>query len=548
MTRLRQYENNRGLSDFTDTLNPGVDNTRVFYSAVVVDFISNPEEYLNANSTSEDEEDISNRESLKSGKNKVENPELVDFVPRNSIIGWIVSDRASRSSGPMILYPFFSPHMCMPVKAGEQVWIVFEHAGTKSKIGYWLTRKATNLQVDDLNYTHQDRITLPLVAAAKNQSASNNHEESNSDEFDPASFPLGGYESRESNTLPGDDPYEEIVDKSSSYQTQHTGEPVPRFSKRAGDCTLQGSNNTLIVLGEDRPSSTESDTDIKGKGTIDMVAGRGVLLKSGEFLYDSDGKIDIDENISSPSAIVENSRLLKEIDKAPDVNTKNDVKTANPAEGDPDYINDLSRIYVSMKTDGDKNFGIDSESESLPTAFDSSIDDADQDAYTIFKSNQIRIVARKNDDHDINGSIRIIKEGTRNEDLAAIIILPDGTVQISGKKIFIGRHEDDGGTKSDEDDSGADPYMKFSEFKAYMNDTLDAVDTKINSLATKVQSFANSITSGGTTMGYGAPNIPFISPSITLSMDATALQNEQDVKDQKNDTMDNIKSERIFGE
>ena len=81
MTRLRQYENNRGLSDFTDTLNPGVDNTRVFYSAVVVDFISNPEEYLNANSTSEDEEDISNRESLKSGKNKVENPELVDFVP-----------------------------------------------------------------------------------------------------------------------------------------------------------------------------------------------------------------------------------------------------------------------------------------------------------------------------------------------------------------------------------------------------------------------------------------------------------------------------------
>ena len=541
MKIIRQMETSNGLSIHDDALEISRGRNRVFYSAVVVEFVSNPDEYLELQAKNEDD-GILNRESLKSGKQRVSNSNLVDKMPRNSIIGIIVSGKASRGVNTQIIYPFFSQHMSSPVKPGEQVWVVFEHAGKKGSLGYWLTRKATDLQVDDLNYTHQDRITLGL----------DREEAPDESDFNPNSFPLGGKRSKESNTLLGNNPYTEIIENSDAYQNQYTGEPVPRFSKRAGDYVLQGSNNTLIVLGEDRDGSLATDISLKGKGTIDIVAGRGVLLAEDTiFDIDSDGttRIDNDESTTAPTGISKNTREYFEIDKTPKLTSTEADAKSNIAEGDPDYINDLSRLFISMKANGDKKFGIDTESEALPTAFESEIEDVDEDAYIVFKSNQIRIIARKNEDHDINGSIRIIKEGDKGEDLAAIIMLPDGTIQISGNKVFIGRTKDDGGIGSDESDGGdADPYMRFSEFKAYMNDTLDAVDTKINSLATKVQNFANSITSGGTTPGYGAPNIPFISPSITLSNDATTLQNEQDVKAQKNDTMDNIKSERIFGE
>jgi len=70
---------------------------------------------------------------------------------------------------------------------------------------------------------------------------------------------------------------------------------------------------------------------------------------------------------------------------------------------------------------------------------------------------------------------KIIKEGNKKEDLATIMILEDGTIQISGKKILIGRHNNDGGQ-----DTNGDPYMRFSKFKEYMNDTLDAIDSKLS--------------------------------------------------------------------
>ena len=67
-------------------------------------------------------------------------------------------------------------------------------------------------------------------------------------------------------------------------------EPVPTFTKRPGDLVLQGSNNTLISLGQDRGWKFSDDEDIaksessnaallpeipEHAGSIDIVAGRG---------------------------------------------------------------------------------------------------------------------------------------------------------------------------------------------------------------------------------------------------------------------------------
>ena len=75
-------------------------------------------------------------------------------MPRNSMVVEIIGN-----SKPRICYPFFSPHLSLPVKPGEQVWVLFPDGGV-GEIGYWLTRKSTDLKVDDLNYTHLPRIGL----------------------------------------------------------------------------------------------------------------------------------------------------------------------------------------------------------------------------------------------------------------------------------------------------------------------------------------------------------------------------------------------------
>ena len=62
--------------------------------------------------------------------------------------------------------------------------------------------------------------------------------------------------------------------------------------------------------------------------------------------------------ITGPAAVAKNIREIGEIDKMP-VATEANADGPNINEGDPDFINDLSRMYVSMKTSGDTNSWID---------------------------------------------------------------------------------------------------------------------------------------------------------------------------------------------
>jgi hypothetical protein len=117
-------------------------------------------------------------------------------------------------------------------------------------------------------------------------------------------------------------------------------EPIPNYIRANNEKVIQGSNNTYIVLGRDRPSNRMSGYGGKGHtqaGSIDIVVGRmGAFPKS-------------------------------------NVNV------------DPNFEIDAARIYISQKTDVDKNFKL----------ANGKIGPADAKSAIALKADGIRVIARE---------------------------------------------------------------------------------------------------------------------------------------------------------
>jgi len=292
--------------------------------------------------------------------------------------------------------------MTMPVKPGEKIWVIYDTMSrNEPRRGYWLGRISSNIAIDDPNYTHLDREFLYSKVPTQGTSAIDAHEgASDFEETDVYSFMAGAGDANK-NTMPGEDPYNTIVSTSLSYAQQFNGESVPRFSPRVGDFIIEGSNNTLISLGQDRPSliGPADESGIKGIGTIDMVVGRGQSVSTSPI-----GEITLEKRGEDLEPYDESNKFPQFLDLEP-----------NEGEGNPDFETDLSRIYVSMKTSGDANFGL--------TFTDAAAPQVDEAPYIISKSTEIRLVARD------GGSIRMIKQGSSQ---AEICITADGTIIIEG--------------------------------------------------------------------------------------------------------------------
>ena len=143
------------------------------------------------------------------------------------------------------------------------------------------------------------------------------------------------------------------------------------------------------------------------------------------------------------------------------------------------------------------------------------------------KSDEVRIIATKNEDEDINGTIRIVKQGTKDDDLATICLLSDGTVQISGSKIYLGRSTDDGGAGGGPGAGESQPYVKYQDLEDVWNAFMDEMSTFCDTVLTH------------TTPGYGAPS-PQLNQAVTELKANIASTHKPDIA--------NVKSERIFGE
>lgn len=467
-------------------------------------------------------------------ENSVANPELVEGMPINSILARIItSSQDLGSPSQFIFYPLFSSHFQLPAKSGEQVFIIFEdYSRTGGSIGYWMTRPMAARQVEDVNFTHADRIYDPY-----------NHPRSipraiiSTLTASAPTFPNGAGTPESFSLQPSGsgNPYDAIVNTSAAMK-QFIFEPVPRYRKRPGDLLLQGSNNSLILLGTDRTGPSTAVTSSQGKdileqaGVVDIVTGIGSIRK-----LPTDHRADPNQYSPTAPRIIENARGKKEVYKTP----YKSQKTDNPKEGDPDFMRDLSRIYLAMKTKGDLNFGIQFGGNNgiLPNSqnyFGTAVADlpsSNQDGqpFAMMKSENVRLIAKGKDPDNgpsESGELRLIKEGTvSDKDLSVFVMDKNGRILMMGKDVQFQTHEDGKvlfkcKTSSPDD---ADPIILFSKFKECMEE----VHAKLDQLKTETANqFANISSSGLAVVNAAGPFSPIpglVGMKIALQSAQTAI-------------------------
>ena len=525
---------------------------RVFDRAVVIQTLSDP-------STRDP-----NNELLKSTLNEGMQLEY-RIAPRNSVICRLITNGAGLAeNSDIVCFPFFSSHIMMPIKPGEQVWVLKEQPELSTGRYFWVSRIAEPVFVEDANFTHGDRRTQKIFKGTLNDSDTSGNFD------DPRILRFQNGESADPSvaTIAGDQSAFFDIIETADEATAVIYEPVPRMTKRPGDLVLQGSNNSSIRLGTTmgfdsavRPLPTDKTSiamTVDGvdvdRGCIDIVAGRGRIFQSfaDEKKVSKINKEQPAPDKSTRPFIEENELGEFETDK--NIVTLQDTAIAekmgnsksNPHEGDPDFLMDASRVFVSSNANID--LMLDTGLKGIAKKFDTPIADMSGPSVAV-KSDHIRIVARKsklaknakNEPKDIdklnppsNGSIRIIKEGEPDTDLAMIVIEPDGTIQISGSKIFLGRTKDDGGEGDGPGDGKSQPYVKYSELDLLLNKTFD----DLKDFVTKLQTNFNS----NTTPGFGGPNPALIKSATdecTVFLSAIEKRRGEIVK---------LKSKRIFGE
>lgn len=401
MTDVRYPSTNDNIGDFVEgrvnstnvKIPPtGASQSSPFTKMVVLDTIFDPVRDIN------DEKKKSFWKQI-----KIINADWMNILPRNTIVAKAVGE----DSNPLFVFPFFPSHLALPCKPGEFVWVMFEDSNpnleTTALRAYWLCRVTEPITVDDVNHTHAPRIfetSLHPDNIKKTKGQRPFYELRNG----PPLTSRDGTRvtSYEKQALPGEpeDIFERLVKDSNAAQLM-AYESVPRYKKRPGDLALEGTNNTLIVLGTDRSSvaanyvdPTTTEDKIKRQknaqypaedfresaGSIDVVAGRGQISSTG---------------ISSvkTTSLIKNSagvafEIKKELDKSP-------ATLANSLqEGDPDFLTDRSRILVSQRTKVDEKFRINSyNSENYFS--DPALEDAENgDAAIVIKSDKIRLIAR----------------------------------------------------------------------------------------------------------------------------------------------------------
>lgn len=473
-------------------------------------------------------------------RNRVDNPTLVDVMPNGSILGTIITNNDNLSlNRNTILFPFFSSHFQQPIQIGEQVGVLYEDfARQGTQIGRWIGRLCETLQVEDLNYTHGDRrydLSLVQPSSPQNQQGGSTTTNNNS----PIGFPNGGGTvSTISLPISGTtNPFDVIVRDNGTLATL---EPVPQFVRKPQEFLLQGMNNSLLYLGEDRPNGTPTKTTNNYTGTCAIVCGRGrqaipynVTTETPQF--------------TNPN-VTRNSRGKLENDHAPFKRENNRIRR-NPNEGHLSYKDDASIFYMSMNTEADKNFrlqqstdnntGFQYPTNTLRPISREQVPGGIGNAYAVLKSDNLRFVARKDADRAIDGSILFLKEGTANEDLAYIFFDQQGKIQVEAKEIHFGQSTEK-----------SNPYIKWSVYDQHITKLKD----EIKRLADEVKTLSEALQRTFTVANTAA--IPTPSAGVFSGIQTSIVQayvqtsaTSQTVKTNI-DTINtaDAKSTKIFGE
>ena len=481
----------------------------VFYRGMVIDIISSVSGLTTRNKSIENYQKLINTPNLKS-------------FPRNTIVVKQISEGASKiSNNEIICYPFFSSHFSMPLKPGECVWFVFENPDNQGPIAFWLSRVTEPGHVEDLNFTHFPRSYRQAPTEAEPGAAARS-------EGVPAKSDLTQTYSWISATTDENEQIETIA----FAEKVHRFEPVPRYNKRPGDLIIQGSNNSLIMLGEERGHYNESAFEIKesanitsippGLAAIDIVVGRGKMA-------------------ATSGAVITNELNLKETDKRQDPQT----------EGDPHFPTDASRLYLTANsTDIFSLYHPDTLLQiQLPST--AGIDEyfkARAGSFFVGKADNLRLVARH------SGDIRIVKEPTPGDiDGAAIILHASGSLQACGKRIQLSSYNTDGVSP------GIEPYVRYSGLVTLLKELIDeytsiasdiSVFCKSFSIAVKLMPSLTTAPGGGLLTNAASVSVPLDVAANTLQSKADAMTGKATAKKEliDKDTPYDIQSSVIFGE
>jgi hypothetical protein len=445
-------------------------------------------------------------------------------IPKNSLIARIIDDGvdligSESRSNFVVAYPFFSSHLCLPAKVGETVWIVFD-SNSKHK-GYWISRVVGDEFSEDLNFSHFDRSQATVPSVPEIYQTPGTYEKSRGVSM---TFQDLQRENAPENDFPnisldaGFENYDQIF--SNLNVDINKLEPVPRYKKRPGDLVIQGSNNALIALTTNRgwkksdslegSSSNVNEVVDDFSGTIDVVTGRSRKI--------------LNENERGTRTVPNtylNDRGYEEVVK------EGYQGEVNPTEGDPDFLNDAARVYISSKTKVDESFEINDETPIPPGDTQPTIP-SEESAAIALKADEIRIIARKDESSGINGSITILKEGESSNDNCSIRLQSDGTILISGDRVFIGRSPANGGLSEGPSSSPdrVQPFVKYQQLEDLMNNIISDINSFCDTMLTHV------------TPGFGAP-----SPQILQA--ATELKAKIN---QRRSEIPPLQSKRIFGE
>ena len=227
------------------------------------------------------------------GNLRIFNSRYLQKCPANSIVAKIQSP-----SKCMILYPFFSSHMSLPIKPGEHVWAFFPDGLGSNDIGYWMTRRSTDDFIEDPNFTHNAR---SLYKAYNNTLITNDKDNDKGMYYSVEGRGVSSYESLLLNT---------------EGNSKHVFESVQRTQKKPSDLLFQGSNNTQLVF----TCGNEKET-----GTIIMTSGRGKTSETS--LEKTSSNIGLEESNKA-------SRLSK-------------IGSDNASEGNIDILNDRAILILS---------------------------------------------------------------------------------------------------------------------------------------------------------------------------------------------------------
>jgi len=504
LTRALTGGTGLGTEIFTSALTTG--QTPTLQRAIVLDVITDPSQLTEAY-----------KENLAS---IVNNGDIVDIMTPNCVIALLTtSDSGQGPENTTILFPLFPSHMMFPIAPGEQIYVLYEDiVVTGIKRGYWLSRIPGYNTFEDANYTHLDRQFDPTTNPANYSTSQLDDRPTDSS---PELFQNGG-NSPASRTLPttstGENPYDYIF-KNALASRYITPEPVPRWLKRPQEFVLQGSNNSLIVLGEDRNGSIggalldppidipKQDGNPRFAGAVDIVVGRGRYVSPIGANPRESRDDNPPGNLSTAPLIIDNSRGYQETNKNPFRIKKENI--ANPNEGNPDPIYDAARVYVVQQSLVDQNYklipdvdgGLEYPEECIVNE-QPEANGALGRSYVVSKADNIRIIARREpnigDAENIAGTILLVREGNMNENelqtdpnnaptepdgnLAYIYFNKEGKIQIESNKIYLGRVGVNG-------DPLPEPYIRYSVYKA----TINSLQNQVTALGDHVKSLEQKI-------------------------------------------------------